>query len=92
MVDVAHTAWERYCAKHMAMQVEELASSYQDPQQVIDYYYGNQEMLKNIEGLVLEEAVTAAVLDAATVVDEPTTFKDIMNPSEPEASADSENS
>jgi len=73
-------------------QVEELASSYQDPQQVIDYYYGNQEMLKNIEGLVLEEAVTAAVLDAATVVDEPTTFKDIMNPSEPEASADSENS
>ncbi len=73
-------------------QIEELASSYQDPQQVIDYYYGNQEMLKNIEGLVLEEAVTAAVLDAATVVDEPTTFKDIMNPSEPEAPADSENS
>jgi len=73
-------------------QIEELASSYQDPQQVIDYYYGNQEMLKNIEGLVLEEAVTTAVLDAATVVDEPTTFKDIMNPSEPEAPADSENS
>ncbi len=73
-------------------QIEELASSYQDPQQVIDYYYGNQEMLKNIEGLVLEEAVTAAVLEAATVVDEPTTFKDIMNPSEPEAPADSENS
>ena len=73
-------------------QIEELASSYQDPQQVIDYYYGNQEMLKNIEGLVLEEAVTTAVLEAATVVDEPTTFKDIMNPSEPEAPADSENS
>ncbi|MGQ7843698.1 trigger factor [Granulosicoccus sp. 3-233] len=73
-------------------QIEELASSYQDPQQVIDYYYGNQEMLKNIEGLVLEEAVTSAVLEAATVVDEPTTFKDIMNPSEPEAPADSENS
>ncbi|ASJ75180.1 trigger factor [Granulosicoccus antarcticus] len=73
-------------------QVEQLASSYQDPQQVIDYYYGNQEMLKNIEGLVLEEAVTAAVLEAATVVDEPTTFKDIMNPPAPEAPADSENS
>ena len=73
-------------------QVEQLASSYQDPQQVIDYYYGNEEMLKNIEGLVLEEAVTAAVLDAATVTDEPTTFKDIMNPPEPEAPAESENS
>lgn len=73
-------------------QVEQLASSYQDPQQVIDYYYGNPEMLKNIEGLVLEDAVTTSVLDAATVSDEPTTFKDIMNPSEPKATAESENS
>lgn len=73
-------------------QIEELASSYQDPQQVIDYYYGNQEMLKNIESLVLEQAVTDSVLEAATVVDEPTTFKDIMNPPEPEAPADNENS
>jgi len=73
-------------------QVEQLASSYQDPQQVIDYYYGNPEMLKNIEGLVLEEAVTAAVLVAATVTDNPTTFKDIMNPPAPEAPAESENS
>ncbi len=74
-------------------QVEQLASSYQDPQQVIDYYYGNKDMLKNIEGLVLEDAVTAAVLEAATVVDEPTTFKDIMNPpTADEAPADSENS
>ncbi|NND92564.1 MAG: trigger factor [Granulosicoccus sp.] len=74
-------------------QIEQLASSYQDPQQVIDYYYGNPEMLKNIEGLVLEEAVTAAVLASATVVDDPTTFKDIMNPSAPAgAPVDSENS
>jgi trigger factor len=73
-------------------QVEQMASSYQDPQQVIDYYYGNPEMLKNIEGLVLEDAVTTSVLDAATVSDEPTTFKDIMNPSEPVAPAESENS
>ncbi|MFK8080759.1 MAG: trigger factor [Granulosicoccus sp.] len=72
-------------------QVELLASSYQDPQQVIDYYYGNAEMLKNVEGLVLEEAVTAAVLGAATVTDDPKSFKDIMNPPSSEAE-DSENS
>ncbi|MFK7860197.1 MAG: trigger factor [Granulosicoccus sp.] len=66
-------------------QVELLASSYQDPQQVIDYYYGNAEMLKNVEGLVLEEAVTAAVLSAASVTDEPKSFKDIMNPPSSEA-------
>lgn len=73
-------------------QVEQLASSYQDPQQVIDYYYGNAEMLRNIEGLVLEEAVTATVLEAATVVDEPTTFKELMNPPEPPVTEETENS
>jgi len=71
-------------------QVELLASSYQDPQQVIDYYYGNEEMLKNVEGLVLEEAVTAQVLEAATVTDEPKSFKDIMNPPAPEMSESEE--
>ncbi|MFK7890764.1 MAG: trigger factor [Granulosicoccus sp.] len=72
-------------------QIEQMASSYQDPQQIIDYYYGNAEMLQNVESLVLEEAVTSAVLEAATVTDEPTTFKDIMNPPQP-AAEDNENS
>ena len=61
-------------------QVERLASAYQDPQQVVDHYYSNPELLRNIEGLVLEEAVTGAVLEAADVTDEPTSFKEIMNP------------
>ena len=66
--------------------VELLASSYEDPQQVIEYYYGNEEMLKNIEGMVLEEAVTNTVLEASTIIEEPTSFKDIMNPPAPAAS------
>lgn len=61
-------------------QVETMAASYQDPQQVIDYYYSNPEMLKNVEGLVLEEAVTATVLDASTVTEEQRSFQDMMNP------------
>jgi len=74
-------------------QIELMASSYQDRQQVIDYYYSNQEMLQNIEGLVLEEAVTAAVVNVATVTEEPKTFKEIMNPPTPEApvAAEAEN-
>ena len=66
-------------------QVERLASAYQDPQQVVDHYYANPELLRNIEGLVLEEAVTDTVLAAASVTDEHTTFKDIMNPPQPAA-------
>jgi len=67
--------------------IETLASSYQDPQEVIDHYYGNPEMLRNIEGLVLEEAVTERVLSEATVTDEARSFKDMMNPPKPAAPA-----
>ena len=74
-------------APAVRQQVESLASSYQDPQQVVDYYYGNPELLKNVEGLVLEELVTAAILDKATVTDDPKTFQEVMNPKAPEAAA-----
>ncbi len=64
-------------------QIEKLASSYQDPQEVIDHYYGDAEMLRNIEGLVLEEAVTERVLAVSTVTDEQKSFKEMMNPPTP---------
>ena len=69
-------------------QVETIASSYQEPQQVIDYYYGNPELMQNVEGLVLEQAVTNSVLEAATVKEVEASFKEIMNP-EPETEPES---
>ncbi len=59
--------------------VENLAASYQEPQQVVDYYYGNRELLQNVEGLVLEQAVTDWVVARAQVSEKPTAFKDVMN-------------
>lgn len=64
-------------------EVETLASTYQEPQQVIDYYYGNPEMLQNVEGLVLEKAVTKSILEVATVSETRSSFKEIMNPEPP---------
>ena len=66
-------------------QVEQIAGSYQDPQQVIDYYYSNPDMLRNVEGLVLEEAVTSTVLEASSVTDQVKTFDEMMNPPEVKA-------
>ena len=60
--------------------VESLAASYQEPQQLIDYYYSNQELLQNIESVVLEESVTETVLAKASVIDKAQTFKEFMNP------------
>lgn len=77
-------------AATVRQEVEAMAASYQEPQQVIDYYYGNPDLLQNIEGLVLEKAVTSCVLEAATVEDMPSTFKETMNP--PPADAEGQES
>lgn len=67
--------------------IESIASSYEDPKQVIDYYYGNQEYLQNVEGLVLEQQVTEWALQQATVVENAMAFKDVMNPEQSQQSA-----
>jgi len=72
-------------APDVRAQIERLASAYQEPQEVVDHYYANPELLRNVEGLVLEEAVTSAVLGAASVVDKPISFKEMMNPPQTEA-------
>lgn len=69
-------------------QIEKMAASYQDPQEVIEHYYSNEELLRNIEGLVLEQSVTDRVLAASSVTDEQKSFKEMMNPPQPEVSAD----
>lgn len=65
-------------------EIERIAGSYQDPQEVVDHYYAERELMQNVEGLVLERNVTDRVLAAATVTDEPRSFKDMMNPPKPD--------
>ncbi len=62
--------------------VEEVAQSYEQPQEVIDYYYANQQQLAAMQNLVIEEQVVDWVLEQAQVEDDPTSFDALMNPSE----------
>ncbi len=67
--------------------IEEFAQTYEEPQQVIDYYYGNKEQLSGIQNLVLEDQVVDWVLDQVKVEDVSKTFDEVMNPAAPEAEA-----
>jgi trigger factor len=70
--------------------LEEMAETYQDPQQVIDWYMGNEEMLGQIKGLVLEEQVVDKLLGAAQVTDSEVSYEDAIKPEQPEVPAESE--
>ncbi|KAA6183301.1 trigger factor [Thiohalocapsa marina] len=55
--------------------VEEMADTYDTPQEVIDYYYADPQRLQQIEAMVTEEMMVERLLEEATVVDEPSTFE-----------------
>jgi trigger factor len=54
--------------------IERLAESYEQPEDVVNWYYGNREALRPVENLVLEDQVADWVVSRVQVEDEPTTF------------------
>lgn len=58
--------------------VEELAAGYEQPQEVIDWYYGDKNRLAEVESLVLERKIVDWVLDQAEISDKPMSVADLM--------------
>jgi trigger factor len=58
--------------------VEELAAEYAEPQQVVNWYYSNQEQLQQIEMGVLEDQVVDHVLAKAQVEPVPASYQDVI--------------
>jgi trigger factor len=65
--------------------LEEMAETYQDPQQVIDWYMGNEEMLGQIKGLVLEEQVVDLLLETAKVAEVEVSYEEAIKQEQPAA-------
>lgn len=60
--------------------IEEIASAYEQPAEVIEYYSNNKELMNNIRNVVLEEQAVDAVLAKAQVTEKASSFDEIMNP------------
>jgi len=60
--------------------IDEMAASYEDPEQVVSWYYGDKKRLAEVEQLVLEDATVEWVLGKVKVTDESVAFSDVMDP------------
>ncbi len=60
--------------------VEEFADSYEDPKEVIDWYFSDEKNLQGPRSLVLEENVVQFVLGKAKVLEKQMSFEELMNP------------
>ena len=59
--------------------IEDRAKNYKDPQQVINYFYSDDEQLRNIESISLEEQVVDALKQEAKAKDESITYEDCVS-------------
>ena len=60
--------------------IDEIASTYEQPKEVVDYYYGKPELLSSVEAVVLEDQVTELVLAKAKVKEEVLSYEDAVKP------------
>jgi len=58
--------------------IQERASAYKEPQQVINWFYSNDEQLKNIESISLEEQVVDILLVEAKGIEESLTYEECI--------------
>lgn len=66
-------------SKRFDESLQELAASYEAPQQVIEYYTKNRDARSSLEGMVLEDQVVDHILDQAKVSEKSSSFEELMN-------------
>ncbi|MDI3372959.1 trigger factor [Pseudomonas sp. V104_6] len=62
--------------------IEEMASAYQEPEQVIAWYYKNDQQMNEVRSVVLEEQVVDTVLQKATVTDKSVSYEEAVKPAQ----------
>lgn len=60
--------------------VEAMAASYERPQDLVNYYYGDQQRLSEMQSIVLEDQIVELVIGQAQVSEETRSFDEVMKP------------
>ncbi len=58
--------------------IDTIASTYQEPAEILQMYYGNQQLLQQLENVVLEEQVVDWVLENAKVTSQEMTLQEVI--------------
>ena len=58
--------------------VESIASTYQHPEEVVNWYYANQEQLSDVKSQVLENSMLDELLKSATLSDRACTYQEAI--------------
>ena len=80
LAEVAKVSELKIDADMIKSRIEEMAKDYDDPDEFVRYYMGNQELLGGVQTLVMEDMVVDWVAEQATVTAKSSSFDEVMNP------------
>ncbi|MCW8830137.1 MAG: trigger factor [Gammaproteobacteria bacterium] len=78
--EVVKTAEIKVDAERVKAKIEEIASTYEDPQEVMNHYKSNPQLMSGIEAMTMEDMVVDWVVDQAKVKEVKSTFDELMKP------------
>ena len=59
--------------------IESMATAYEDPSEVVDYYFKNEHLLNNIRNLAVEEQAVDLIMSKAQVTEKALSFDEVIN-------------
>ncbi|WP_282040105.1 trigger factor [Halomonas alimentaria] len=68
--------------------VQELAEQYQEPEQVVEHYMGNDQLKTQVKSAILEEKAVDVLLAQATVKDVEMSYQDVLAAAQQQEEAD----
>lgn len=77
--EVIKTAQLQVDQSKVQARLEELATQFPDPTQLLQAYRSNPQLRRQLEASVLEDQVVDWLVERAKVTDQPSTFKELMN-------------
>ncbi len=62
--------------------IEDLASTYEQPEEVVDWYYSNREQLASIQSKVLEDQVVEKLMESADIIEKACSYQEAIAPAQ----------
>jgi len=70
--------------------IEDIATTYESPEEVINWYYSNKEQLDAVESAVLEDQVFDVIFEQAKLKEVKVSYEELTRPKAPGADAEAE--
>ena len=84
--EIVKSAEIKVDADKVKNKIDEIAATYEQPEEVVQYYRSNQQMMAGLEAAVLEEQVVEHLLASAKLEVEQQSYEEALKPDQQEAS------